>query len=208
MHGVWDAPGTGFGDLWAALGFVAARGRFRRPAAISSIVHGRSVRPLLSDMVDIMYQGEHYVQVVDRPPTRTMSQDCWAFPRWPSVHPYRPPKDKCVIAYQFDGRSSADDKNPLAPDIHLFHAWAREWGLETAPIGLPLSVRDASYRLSQCTAFVGVCSGMSHLAHSVRGLPVYLLQYQMDVAWWHGVNSFEVCNGVGSFIELFSRRHL
>lgn len=201
MMPVYDAPGTGFGDLWAALGYVA-----RRNAGISTCIHGKNVRARLEEMRALMKDGVLRVRIEDVPPTKSMHMDCWGEERWPSIFPHAP-SAKTVIAFQFDGRSSDGEKNPLFSDMRLFHTWAEAQGIETISVGLPLSMQDCALRLSQATAFVGVCSGMSHLAHSVKGLPVYLLQYQLDVAWWHGKNPFEVCNGVGAFIELFSRKH-
>ena len=86
------------------------------------------------------------------------------------------------ICYQFDGRSIPTLKNPPANEIPILLSWAPE--REFVKVGLPLSLEESIYRMSTCALYVGVCSGMSHVAHSVQ-CPMLLIQYKQHLDNWH-----------------------
>ena len=91
------------------------------------------------------------------------------------------------LAYQFDGRSGSDAKNPSAVEAErILHAWPVD-NIGTCPpvrIGLPMTVEEEIAALAGSRLFIGVCSGISHLAHSV-GVPMILIRYRLRFERWH-----------------------
>jgi hypothetical protein len=98
-----------------------------------------------------------------------------------------------TICHQFDGVSCAGNKNPPPQDIPLVTQWPN-----MVRLGLPLTIEESLAELARCRLFVGVCSGISHLAHSV-GCPMILIEYRQKIAPWHpdpqGVNPWIGCHG-------------
>lgn len=107
-----------------------------------------------------------------------------------------------TAVFQLDGRSGADAKNPSAEDAYRLIEAAR--GSDTMLIGLPMHLEASVYWLSRCRFFVGVCSGMSHVAHSV-GCPTILIRYRLQFERWHpdpkGPNPWTLAEGTDNAIE-------
>ncbi len=83
------------------------------------------------------------------------------------------------IALQLDGRSGAVAKNPPAADLARFHALPK-----TVAMGLPMTLEESIAVMRTCRFMIGVCSGMSHVAHAV-GIPLIIVQYHQPVSSWH-----------------------
>jgi hypothetical protein len=110
------------------------------------------------------------------------------------------------VAYQFDGKSSAHIKNPSPAEIELLHEWARRQDLPLVKVGLPLTMEESAAILADSTCFIGCCSGMSTLALAV-GIPTYVLEYELKVAWWYGPNPVRICPGMRVFTDAFEANH-
>ena len=90
-----------------------------------------------------------------------------------------------LVGYQVDGRSGSDAKNPPAADVDRLINAIYAAGAHPVRIGLPLTVEEEISVLSDCSLYVGVCSGISHLAHSMKGLPMILVRYRLRFERWH-----------------------
>ncbi len=199
---MWDFPGVGFGDLWAALSFCLWQSATTgEPQHISRWAGEQDMKPRLEEMLALFdIRPPVSVVVSDLQPDKSMYQDCWSGKRWPCKVRWQPTERAFpVVAYQLDGKSSAELKNASVKEEILFH----KQGWTAIKIGLPYSIQTCAVILSKVDAFMGVCSGMAHLAHSV-GVPVYLLEYQHSVQWWHGENPITICSGVADLARKFN----
>jgi hypothetical protein len=124
------------------------------------------------------------VTVVDAPGTRELNGfDVWASPFWPTANPWRANERHQGIVCQFDGISSAESKNP-PPDqlpgiLRTLSGYA-----PTLVLGKTHSLTQITELMRSAKLFVGVCSGMSHLAHST-GIPMVLVEYKMPIITCH-----------------------
>jgi len=102
------------------------------------------------------------------------------------------------IAYQFDGRSSASAKNPPIADVEkLFKKFSHKF--KFIRLGDHVSLEENVKLAANADIFIGSCSGMSHLCHSVR-VPMYLLQYSTNIEKWHRNNPYTLCHGMDDAI--------
>lgn len=203
---VWNAPGHGFGDLWSAVHWLLRRStKERTPQFISKYVGhevGPDLSPRLLEMLSIIKIPEGAsLSVSEDVANSDMHMDSFQERYFPTVITWKPNRSR-VIAYQFDGVSSMHLKAASAEEQQALTTWAVNTGVALFRVGLPLTMAGNMRILSQAEAFVGIDSGMSHLAHSV-GTPVMLLEYQLACAWWHGRNDFTICKGVADFIKRF-----
>lgn len=92
------------------------------------------------------------------------------------------------LAYQFDGITFAEEKNPPARDIEEILAFCRDSGTDTVRLGKHLGIERCIEELLRCDFFVGCASGLAELCYSV-GIPVYILQYRLSdqlIQCWQG----------------------
>ena len=91
---------------------------------------------------------------------------------------WRPQKNK-VVAVQLTPRYPDDKKSCPQENRDSFYEQMRLEGYSVVEMGLPASIGENISIASNVDFFVGVCSGMSHLCHSV-GTPVHLIQNKQD----------------------------
>ncbi len=102
-----------------------------------------------------------------------------------------------TVCMQFNGRSNYQIKNPPAADQWRMH---ERWQ-PTVHIGLPMSWQESARHLASCRFFVGCCSGMSHIAHSV-GCPTIVIKYgQPDIICWHPKDGWTLAHGTDEAIR-------
>lgn len=200
---VWDAPGRGFGDLLVAVNFCAHQSLMtKEPARISEwggFTRHQSQRDRIQGIIDIFdFPKDCSVVVTDELATVRMYGDPWKFNYFPTRKSWIGGGD--YIAYQFDGRSSAAEKNPPKEDIDLFNTWAKDNNLPVRYVGLPCSIDECVEIIRHAKLFVGACSGMSHLSLSV-GCPTFVVEYKVKINWWYGANRVRKCEGMNRFIE-------
>lgn len=115
--------------------------------------------------------------------------------------------DKMVarFAYQFDGVSNSERKNPPEAEVHDFLEWAHWEGLEAVPLGKHLGISGSVRAAAGCSFFVGCCSGMAQLVYSV-GLPAVILRYKqtrIELARWHRGKAVGIALGLLDFQQRF-----
>jgi hypothetical protein len=191
----WNA---GLGDHWATLSLLSWKSRLSGdPAVLATYVHGVDYSPRLIEIAEVLdacpvalYQGDG--------DTPLNGFDVWASPPWPTLLRWSPQAPASIV-YQFDGDSSAADKNPPPADQQAILSWASSQGLAAVKLGKNLTVAECVRACSGAALFVGCCSGMSHLAHSV-GTPVYLLEYGLPVVTCHRQKQFVISRSADQFI--------
>ena len=89
------------------------------------------------------------------------------------------PNSSRTIAIQLIPRHDNDKKGCPAEHRAYFCERMKSAGYEVAEMGLPASIVENIQLASKAQAFIGICSGMSHLCYSVR-IPVHLLRNDQD----------------------------
>lgn len=80
----------------------------------------------------------------------------------------------------------------------------RRRGYDPIPVGLPLSLEESVEVMRGCGMFVGIDSGLSHVAHSFTGLPVHIMQARLPkehVQWIHGVQEYFLESTAQSLVD-------
>ena len=205
--------GRGLGDCWTLVQWLLRRSEETgRPARLSRHLGPQPDSPShnvleLIPRIAALLDSPGSIQIVDEegedPPVSGPSlwgkdvvymstKRRW---RWQGHH---------TICHQWDGRSGADAKNPSPEDVQRIHG---VWGNRMFRLGLPLTIEEDVAFLARCALYVGVCSGVSHAAHSV-GCPMILLQLRLQIARWHPAESasFEIAHGTDDLLRRMSNR--
>lgn len=211
MSIVWDAVGGGFGDMWCTVNFLMQKSLVARDiihlSRWGSFEKGDDYKDTLESMINMLDAPGARVLVTDEVANTKVGGEPFLIRYLPTkIQWTRASRASRMVAVQWAGISSANTKNPSPGECAKLVTWATETGHTLIPIGLPLTMQESAHILSTCRAFVGPCSGMSHLCHSV-GTPCFLLEYLMKVAWWHGKNHFTVCEGVDDFERKFDAKY-
>jgi len=104
------------------------------------------------------------------------------------------------IAYQLDGVSCADEKNPPPGDVARLLGFAP--GFEMVPLGKHLSLSQCAEVAAESDLFFGVDSGMLQLCYAI-GVPVFLISYRMSglhLFKWHGDRHAVYCTDTADFV--------
>lgn len=195
----YNRIGSGLGDLWAVVNFLLVESeRIGEPVKL----HHMSGDFDLTDMVMricALLASTGRVELTTNRPTRDVPQN----ETWMSNRPYSHTKIPWTggggrtICYQIDGRSQADLKNMSMTDLKKIIASFPSHVF--VPVGLPLSMERTAELLSEAVLFLGVCSGVSHIAHSAR-VPTFLVEYRFPISNWHGSNAYVRCDGTDDAI--------
>lgn len=188
----------GLGDLWGSINWLVNLGiSENRKIKLSSNHHGFDVSARLRDIIDVL-DIPNLIEIVDCPGKIGMDQyNFWTTKyhptkvRWKNVYENK-------FCYQFDGASNNWRKNPPPEDIDKLTSWCDKESF--IQLGKHLSIKQCVELASESSMFFGVCSGMSHLCHSV-GLPVFILEYGLFVPPFHVNKKYTRCCGTKKFLE-------
>jgi Glycosyltransferase family 9 (heptosyltransferase) len=162
----WNHP---LGDLWVGLSHLIwlARqtGRRLKFSVDPSLAPGPiSEREALATEILRLFNAESDVQIVREnitcflpvhPPRN--GRIVWINPRCSS--------DSGLVAYQFDGIAHSD-LNPSFEEISSFLSLFNEG--QAVRVGLPKTLSESFHMIERARLFIGVSSGMSHIAASLR----------------------------------------
>lgn len=155
------------GDTWAAVSWllqqsnVALSNRTRRPG------HGHDVVSLVMEIVSL-FRTERELEIVPaRRPSRIPEMTCLQHEYLPTRMQWRPNESR-LICVHFDGSWQARRKNPREKEKRRFFAAINGAGFEVVVLGKALGLTACVSALATCYCFVGVDSGMMHVANSVR----------------------------------------
>jgi ADP-heptose:LPS heptosyltransferase len=75
-------------------------------------------------------------------------------------------------------------------------------------VGLPLTLEESIEAMAHSRLHINVCSGLSHVAHSLKGLPLLLIQYRLNFSRWHPAQSegWELCIGTAGAVEKITEK--
>lgn len=201
---VWAPWRFNLGDHWATMNYLLTRSwMLKEVQQLSRYQHGQDFGPRFHEILDLLNPPERAcVEIVDAPGVHEPDGfSVWASPFWPTKKTWSPLGEKGHVVYQFDGISSAEDKNPPAEDIpHILDALP---GLYF-PLGRHQSLAHCVDLLASARAFIGCDSGMSHLAHSV-GVPMILVEYKLPIITTHRRKHFVHCRGTEELIWAIHR---
>lgn len=166
------ADGGGFGDRWAAVNYILQQGQtnyfsVQCPQALQA---RRILRALRTDSV-----------LLPSPlPPNARPAICEAFSRpWLQTRvAWSPQVDPRLVTFQFDGRSFADRKNLTPQEEQFLQIILLNLGYRLENVGGMRPLRNIIRLLARSTFFVGVCSGVSHIARSV-GTPSFVISNRL-----------------------------
>jgi hypothetical protein len=203
---VWAPWRFNLGDHWATINYLITRSwMLKEEIHLSRYQHGQDFKVRMEEILELLDKPkESKVTIVDARGTHEPEgEDVWTSPYWPTKDRWFPQKVD-VVCYQFDGISSAADKNPSEEDEDrvLRAIYAR--GYQAVRLSKNLPLRTCMSHLAHSQCFVGCDSGMSHLAHSV-GTPVYLVEYKLPVITAHRKKHFVHCRGTDELLAALHR---
>lgn len=190
------------GDQWATVNLMLAKSTCQdAPVFLSTQQNDRNLRPVHEAILRHIQVPwpRHFdggVKLTDTPGNTDLEgYDVWATPYYPTRHiRWNARQAHTTICYQFDGVSIADQKNPPPGELALLLDWIHRSGFEAVRLGLPMTIEEDIVALANAVAFIGVDSGMSHIAHST-GTPTFLLEYQNAVVTTHRGKAYIVAQG-------------
>jgi hypothetical protein len=201
---IWgcDVPQFHFGDLW----------RFCSVAVLRSVELGEPVAANFRDSgteslareILAEFDSMGRVAAVQLPPVRI----CRIQQLAPTVSTrvrWCGDKTRRQFGYQFDGIAGAAEKNPPESEVIWFLAEMKQRGLEPVRLGKHLGVHGSVEAVSQCSFFIGACSGLAQVAYSV-GVPAVILRYRqtkIDLKIWHGQKALGFALGLPHFVQGF-----
>lgn len=203
---VWAPWRFNLGDHWATINYLITRSwLLKEEILLSRYQHGQDFKTRFEEILNLLDAPKGAkVVIVDYPGTHEPEgEDVWTSPYWPTKVRWAPGR-RFYGTYQFDGISSAKDKNPYREDEVDIVETIHDLGLSPLRLGKHLSLWECATALSNSGCFVGCDSGMSHLAHSV-GVPMYLVEYKLPIITAHRNKHFIHCRGTDELIAALKR---
>lgn len=166
---VWGFPFCGLGDSWSIVSYL-----LKLPIEIITCSRWCGTGNDLVDIIPLitsLLDTSKTFNIVDVK-TKTFPNllDCYK-------SNYCSSKEKWVgsnsnmICYQFDGLSDSKRKNLLPQDEIRLLKFLLDLGYTTVNIGGHKPLSQVIHTMANSAAFIGVPSGMSHVASSIIGLP-------------------------------------
>lgn len=176
--------GRGLGDAWCsvnvALHFSQLHNEISRMC--TWYPKGQKIRDIKDKLTEIvpLLDGPGQVELTDDgPPT------VWHDKHLPARIAYNKtkvswrPNDSKTVCYQFDGKAHKTKNFVNAEQENEVLDFLFSRGFELRRLGWGMPLQECVRALSEAHFYIGVCSGMTHIAHSVR------------------TPRFLVCNGYG-----------
>lgn len=192
MIGCW---GSHLGDVWAFASYCIQN----ELNPISSIAaDGKPIVNKLTEIIPLLCsKGTTWV---DEPPTEIIDQwNVWKHEYLPTKKLWNP--DSCggpVVHQLTGGRLHGDLKNLPDGDAKRI---IESVGSETIELGAHFSLRECVEAMAAATVFIGIDSGMSHIAHSV-GVPMIIVKNQFDLEPYHESKTYALADGADQAIEI------
>ncbi len=191
---------THLGDQWATINrMLLASNNTHYVCRASCLIDGVDYSKRMLEIIDLLdHKGQ--IELVKEPATRTLGQPCIL-----TAEPYLPTKQRWAggkgmgVCYQFDGLKAAEgNKNPPPDELIELETWCSEH--DGVRLGNHLTLAQCVDIMANSSLFVGVCSGMSHIAHSV-GIPTFIIEYEKPIKAFHMGKEYTHCRGTKDTIE-------
>lgn len=181
-----------FGDWWCATNwFLRESEKTKQP---TTVIYHRGVLEISKEL-----HSNGSINFTEQPGNKEPKYGEYEVDYYPTKIRWKPTiKPHYRICYQLDGRSYENQKNPPPGDIEKLTTFIPDY--KFTYIGLPYSVHDCINIAAQSDLFIGICSGMSHLVHSV-GTPMFLIEYKYGLDRAHKRKKYTKCFGTDDCIE-------
>lgn len=206
-NGVWSPWRFNLGDHWQTVNYLLTRSFvLREEQLLSRWQHGQDNKDRFEEILALIKGPERScVTLVDEVGTHEPDGfDVWAAPSWPTHATWKAHERHALITYQFDGISSAEDKNPPFDDYSRLLTTLMNRSEYTTRLDKCLTLSECVDLLCQSRFFVGVDSGMSHLAHAV-GVPTIIIEYKLPIITCHRGKHFMHARGTDEAIAMIDR---
>lgn len=153
------------------------------------------------EILSVINSPGKVILTAEEPTKMLSSMAVWHLPFWPTYRQWDFHEKHSSIVVQFDGRSAPNKLATAAEEQEIMNQIKDRFpGKRIVRIGKELGLRASIEVACDSVFFVGICSGMSHLMHSV-GCPVFLLEFGLPLAFCHSGKAYWRCDGVGGFIN-------
>lgn len=208
MTPVWAPWRFNLGDHWQTVNYLLTRSFvLREEQVLSRYQHGEDHGPRFKEILALINGPERScVTLVDEPGVHEPDGfDVWAAPSWPTHLRWERPTSPEPAVFQFDGISSAKDKNPSESDQDLIVSELTECAqYYPVKLGLNKTLKQCVEVLARTPLFIGCDSGMSHLAHAV-GCPTIIVEYDLPIITCHRGKHFMHARGTDEALALIRR---
>jgi hypothetical protein len=214
----------GFGDAWGASNFFLRKSvETNAPTLVSRLdPRVRQILPLLESSGTVQAVDDEPDVLIYYHPTLTPRERGYSgvVPTnvldWTAVFGHRYFSTRRAqwqggrrgrVCFQLVPRDPSSPKACRPGEVDGLLSALRSAGHQTVALGLPMALEETIDLVAACEYFVGVCSGMSHLCHSV-GIPVHLIRNGLsvdEIHRHHGGNQYTCYPNAQSFL---SAQHL
>ena len=173
------------GDTWATVSYLLRESeRTERPVKVHRYSGTHDQSNLILRIARSSRHRDGSLIVTDESPSMfPATADVWNSRLLPTKRRWNPDPKVKIIGYQFDGASRPSLQNPPSTDLQRLLGWAPDY--QFIKLGKPMTLEAIALTLVQCHMYLGICSGISYLAHSVR-VPSVIIEYNTpDVRLHH-----------------------
>lgn len=186
--------GDHLGDVWAFVNYCLMTGQVN----VSTIAdNGESIRSKLLE-ISSLFDSNHKLILHDKICTHYDVVDefaCWQMPyiktkiRWSGV------ESKTVSTQLTGGRLHADLKN-LSPEFNSkILSEIKLGGYDHIELGINYTLEECVSIIAGSRFFIGIDSGMSHVAHSV-GVPMVLVKNKLEFSQYHVNKNYYIADDI------------
>jgi Glycosyltransferase family 9 (heptosyltransferase) len=200
----------GFGDTFATVNLMLRKAHFHRlnhlpKPRLSRLQHGRDLGPMHDSIRSLLNYPTDFDSVAEPGDTDLSGFNVWACDFYPTKVRWRFDAPHPHVCWQMDGVSSPE-KNPSPEElVEITHILLEATGgAPVYKVGKHLGDTKCVELLAAASVFVGVDSGMSHLAHAV-GVPVFLLEYGLPIVTTHRGKAYRLCEGAAGLRDKLGR---
>jgi len=194
VKGCW---GSHLGDVWAFINYCL----INEISSISSIAaDGVSISGKISEIRPLI-ESDFTLDVTDEITTDFVDQwEAWNTKYLPTKIQHVGTSNK--FTHQLVGGRLFNDQKCVSQEwLDTFESCTTDFNVESVPVGGHLTLEQCISEMAASKFFIGIDSGMSHLAHSV-GVPVILVQSSFDFSKFHSGNEFTSISEVSELIPV------
>lgn len=190
---IYRVYGQALGDCWLSLNYLinlALQEKETLKVSYWYLNHSKKIRRVDNKLKEILplFKHANLIQLGEWEPTewKIPWQNLSKYPLTPTIVSWSKNNSK-KICYQFDAKSK---KGQSFPSKDIENELLKQIGqnYELIKLGFHQTLRQCVEELANCEIFVGVDSGMAHMAASV-GTPLFYCQNNRDSSCWGTVHS-------------------
>lgn len=217
MQQVFSLIGSGLGDTWAIVSLLLRLSeQERRPSILNPIylpagdesargekfLKPRNLSTLIRE-VAVLFESSGQIEISYLHPNCLVTDEMvFTMPFLPCRYRWKPAASK-MVCYQLAGIHNAKDKNVSEHEQKHFCKELRNAGFIPQALGLPLTLEKSAQLLSEALCFIGVDSGLMHVAYSVGTPPIMVRNNMSDaqIARCHSNRNFGLCRDIKHVLE-------